>query len=104
MFDVDLAGRVRSFDIEAALAYPEIAGGRKQGGKPISQIDAQIAAIVRSRGARLRRQYHHVKQGFGAARMPAHPAWADSDALLSPSWSFPEPIFYQGRFLSGPIQ
>jgi hypothetical protein len=53
MFDVDLAGRVLPFDTDAALAYPEIAAGRKQDGKPISQIDAQIAAIVRSRGARL---------------------------------------------------
>jgi predicted nucleic acid-binding protein len=53
MFDVDLAGRVLAFDTDAALAYPQIAAGRKQGGKPISQINAQIAAIVRSRGARL---------------------------------------------------
>jgi predicted nucleic acid-binding protein len=52
MFDVDLAGRVLPFDTEAALVYPEIAA-RQQGGKPIGQIDAQIAAIVRSRGARL---------------------------------------------------
>ncbi|MGQ0584262.1 MAG: type II toxin-antitoxin system VapC family toxin [Reyranella sp.] len=53
MFDVDLAGRVLPFDADAALVYPEIAAGRKQGGKPISQIDALIAAIVLSRGARL---------------------------------------------------
>ena len=53
MFEVDLVGRVLSFDTEAALAYPDIAAGRRQGGQPISQIDAQIAAIVRSRGARL---------------------------------------------------
>jgi predicted nucleic acid-binding protein len=53
MFDVDLAGRVLPFDIDAALAYPVIAAGRRQSGQPISQIDAQIAAIVRSRGARL---------------------------------------------------
>jgi predicted nucleic acid-binding protein len=53
VFDVDLAGRVLPFDIDAALAYPEIAAGRRQGGRPIDQIDAQIAAIVRSRGARL---------------------------------------------------
>ena len=53
MFDVDLAGRVLPFDTEAALVYPEIAARRQQGGKPIGQIDAQIAAIVRSRGARL---------------------------------------------------
>ncbi|MEP6766755.1 MAG: type II toxin-antitoxin system VapC family toxin [Gemmatimonadaceae bacterium] len=53
MFDVDLAGRVLSFDVDAALAYPDIAVGRRRAGQPISQIDAQIAAIVRSRGARL---------------------------------------------------
>jgi predicted nucleic acid-binding protein len=53
MFDVDLAERVRPFDTEAALAYPDIAAGRRQSGQPISQVDAQIAAVVRSRGARL---------------------------------------------------
>ncbi len=53
MFEIDLAGRVLPSDSNAALVYPQIAAGRKQGGKPISQIDAQIAAIVRSRGARL---------------------------------------------------
>ncbi len=53
MFSVDLAGRVLPFDTDAALAFREIAAGRKLKGKPISQIDAQIAAIVRSRGARL---------------------------------------------------
>ena len=53
IFDIDLVGRVLSFDTDAALAYPDIAAGRKRGGQPISQIDAQIAAIVRSRGARL---------------------------------------------------
>lgn len=53
MFEVDLAGRVLSFDTDAAGVYPEIAAGRKLAGRPISQIDAQIAAIVRSRGARL---------------------------------------------------
>lgn len=53
MFDVDMAGRVLPFDGEAVLVYPEIAAGRKQGGTPISQIEVQITAIVRSRGARL---------------------------------------------------
>ncbi len=53
MFDVDLAGRILPFDTDAASAYPEIAAGRRQGGQPISQIDGQIAAITRSRGARL---------------------------------------------------
>lgn len=46
-----LAGRVLPFETDAASAYPDIAAGRRKGGQPISQIDAQIAAIVRSRGA-----------------------------------------------------
>ena len=53
MFDEDLAGRILPFDSDAAIVYPEIAAGRRQAGHPIGQIDAQIAAIVRSRGARL---------------------------------------------------
>ncbi len=53
MFENDLAGRILPFDSEAARAYAEIAAGRRQGGHPISQIDAQIAGITRSRGARL---------------------------------------------------
>lgn len=53
VFEVELAGRVLPFDSDAALAYSEVAASRKQDGQPISQIDAQIAAIVRSRGARL---------------------------------------------------
>jgi predicted nucleic acid-binding protein len=53
MFDVDLTGRVLPFDIDAAMIYAEIAAGRRRIGKPISQIDAQIAAVVRSRGAQL---------------------------------------------------
>lgn len=53
MFEIDLAGRILPFDTDAALAYPDIAARRRQGSQPISQIDAQIAAIVRSRGARL---------------------------------------------------
>src|SRR3546814_6215229 len=52
MFEADLSGRVLPFDTDAALAYPDIAAGRRKGGQPISQIDAQIAAIVRSRGDR----------------------------------------------------
>ena len=53
MFDQDFAGRILPFDVDAAQVYPEIAAGRRQRGQPISQFDAQMAAIVRSRGARL---------------------------------------------------
>lgn len=53
IFTIDMAGRVLSFDSDAADAYAQIAAGRKNAGKPISQFDAMIAAITLSRGARL---------------------------------------------------
>lgn len=53
IFDEDFAGRVLSFDNDAADAYAEIAAARRSAGKPISQFDAMIAAVARSRGARL---------------------------------------------------
>ena len=53
LFEEDFVGRVLPFDGEAAIAYAQIASERKQRGRPISQFDAQIAAITRPRGARL---------------------------------------------------
>ena len=38
---------------QAEIFCPDIAAARQARGQPIRQIDAQIAAIVRSRGARL---------------------------------------------------
>jgi predicted nucleic acid-binding protein len=52
-FSLDMAGQVLGFDNEAADHYGQIAAVRKNGGKPISQFDAMIAAMARSRGARL---------------------------------------------------
>ena len=43
------AGRVLPFDSGAARIYAEIAAARRAAGRPISQFDAQIAAIARSR-------------------------------------------------------
>jgi predicted nucleic acid-binding protein len=51
IFTEDLAGRVLSFGTEAALPYARIASERRRAGRPISQFDAQIAAIARSTGA-----------------------------------------------------
>ena len=51
MFEEDLYGRVLPFDIPAAQAYAAIAANRKQAGRPLTQFDAQIGAIARSRGA-----------------------------------------------------
>lgn len=51
MFTTDFAGRVLPFDQAAAQVYAEIAVARRRAGRPISQFDAQIAAIARSRDA-----------------------------------------------------
>ena len=53
IFEEDFAGRILPFDSEAADAYSVIAIARRQAGKPISQFDAQIAAIAATRGAAL---------------------------------------------------
>jgi predicted nucleic acid-binding protein len=46
-------GHVLPFDSEAAEAFAALAAGRRRAGRPISQADAQIAAIARSRVAAL---------------------------------------------------
>lgn len=50
VFDKDFAGRLLVFDGDAARAYARIAAARRRSGRPISQADAQIAAIARSAG------------------------------------------------------
>jgi toxin FitB len=51
IFDEDFAGHVLSFDGDAAGMYADIAASRRIAGEPISQFDAMIAAMARSRGA-----------------------------------------------------
>jgi len=51
MLAEDFADRILPFDSPAASAYVRIAAGRRRAGRPISQADAQIAAIAASRGA-----------------------------------------------------
>jgi len=51
MLAEDFANRILPFDSPAASAYARIAAGRRRAGRPISQADAQIAAIAASRGA-----------------------------------------------------
>jgi predicted nucleic acid-binding protein len=53
IFDEDFDGQVLSFDNDAADICAEIAASRRTGGKPISQFDAMIVAMARSRGASL---------------------------------------------------
>jgi toxin FitB len=49
----NFAGRILPFDSAAAREFADIAAARRRGGRPISEADARIAAITRSRGARL---------------------------------------------------
>ena len=53
VFDNSFRGRILPFDSDAAEAFAALAAERRQAGQPISQADAQIAAIARSRGATL---------------------------------------------------
>jgi hypothetical protein len=50
-FAEDFAGRILPFDEDAARAFAAIAANRRRQGRPITDLDAQIAAIARSRGA-----------------------------------------------------
>lgn len=51
MFEDEFHGRILPFDAESALVYPKIVGNRMQLGRPISQFDAVIASVCRSREA-----------------------------------------------------
>jgi predicted nucleic acid-binding protein len=51
VFKEDFAGRILPFDTAAAEVYAPLMIRRRRAGKPMSQFDAQIAAIARSRGA-----------------------------------------------------
>ena len=47
LFDEDFAGHVLPFDSAAAMHCTELVAARRESGRPISQFDAQIAAIAR---------------------------------------------------------
>jgi predicted nucleic acid-binding protein len=53
MFEEDFGGRILPFDSAAARLFPRIAAARRSLGRPITQFDAQIAAIARARQAML---------------------------------------------------
>ncbi|PDS32270.1 type II toxin-antitoxin system VapC family toxin [Rhizobium phaseoli] len=53
IFSEDFSGRVLPFDRDASDVYATLATDRRKAGRPISQFDAQIAAIAISRGASL---------------------------------------------------
>lgn len=51
VIDEDFRGRILPFDLSAAEHHAEIVAERRAIGRPISQVDAQIAAIARNQGA-----------------------------------------------------
>ncbi len=51
MFAQEFAGRILAFGSDAAQPYARIAVRRRRAGRPISQFDAQIAAIAQATGA-----------------------------------------------------
>jgi toxin FitB len=53
MFEIDFAQRILPFDSYAAQEFAVIAAKRRTIGRPISQIDAQIAAIAHCHHATL---------------------------------------------------
>jgi predicted nucleic acid-binding protein len=67
VFESYFRGRILSFDSEAAEAFADLAAARRQAGRPISQADAQIAAIARSRGAELATRNVPDFEGCGVA-------------------------------------
>lgn len=46
-------GQVLPFDYDAAFAYADVVDVRVRNGRPISEVDAQIASICRTRSAPL---------------------------------------------------
>ena len=52
-FDEDFGGRILAFDSATVPAYVDIVSTRRAAGRPISQFDAQIAAVARHHGSRL---------------------------------------------------
>jgi predicted nucleic acid-binding protein len=51
MFERRFIGPILTFDLNAARAFADISATRRKLGRPIGQMDAQIAAIARSRSA-----------------------------------------------------
>jgi predicted nucleic acid-binding protein len=73
MFDEDFAQRLWPFDTSAVPAYVDIVATRRAAGRPVSQFDAQIASIARSRGAALATRN---VEDFAGCGIPVVDPWA----------------------------
>ena len=59
------AERILTFEDRAARVFSQIASSRRRQGKPITEFDAQIAAITRVHGATLATRNPYVFEGCG---------------------------------------
>jgi hypothetical protein len=57
--------RILTFDDRGARAFSQIASSRRRQGKPMSEFDAQIAAITRVHAATLATRNPYVFEGCG---------------------------------------
>ena len=53
MLAEDFRGQILTFNLSAARSYARIVAGRQKMGRPIREMDAQIAAIAHANGATL---------------------------------------------------
>lgn len=66
MFAEDFAGRILPFDAAAAPQFADCAAARQAAGRPMSQFDAQIAAIARHHGMTIATRNVADFEGCGA--------------------------------------
>jgi predicted nucleic acid-binding protein len=67
LFKDEFHGRILPFDAGSALVYPKIVAGRMRVGRPISQFDAVIASVCRSRDAMIATRNASDFEGCGLA-------------------------------------
>ena len=79
IFDEDFAGRIFDFDSAAASAYADILSQRRAAGRPMSQFDAQIAAIARVHGAAV---VTRNVADFAGCGLVLHNPWLDAAVPL----------------------
>lgn len=65
MFEAVFADRILTFEDRAARAFSQIASSRRRQGKPMTEFDAQIAAIARVHGATLATRNPYVFEACG---------------------------------------
>ena len=75
MFDEDFAGRILSFDTDAAVTHAELFARRRSAGRPTAIADLMIASIARAHGASVVTRDTADFEGCG---LPLINPWASS--------------------------